>query len=382
MALIVQCPNCCQRYAAASHLSGKQLPCGNCGAPLNVPQILTSDLDPPTTRNSPAVGRRPGPSDGLRAAARSSPQAFAAVDGIPPWLWWAGGGALGLCVLVFATIIVGSRFKTAEPSNAPAPETRLPAEAFSPPRVSATPRGVPSPPAATAIEPRAALPVPSNPMEIPNGVLVYQPQFLWADNSETMQGTGFLVATPDRQVVGVSSAHFLDFEGPRLLSANWCDVRDDRPIVRFTQSLGRPGHAGQDEGSIDLRSDYIILAPDQPVTGRPVLELDPRPMPELNERVVLPNKSDREPQGYEWREGRVVERDAGYFGVDFETSFPLQSQSGSPLISKATGRVVGTLSRGGERLGRTVILVAPASGILAAIRAGDQRFPLQDVVGK
>jgi hypothetical protein len=105
-------------------------------------------------------------------------------------------------------------------------------------------------------------------------------------------------------------------------------------------------------------------------------------MPELNERVMLPNKSDRETQGYEMREGRVVERDVGYLGVEFDTLFPLQSQSGSPLISKATGRVVGTLSRGGERLGKTVILVAPSSGILAAIRAGDQRFPLQTVVGK
>ena len=381
MALIVQCPNCRQRYAAASHLSGKQLPCSNCGATLNVPQMLTRDLDQPTTRNSPVVERRPGPSGGLRAARTSSP-ASAAVDEIPPWLWWAGGGALGLCVLVFAAILIGSRLKTAEPSNAPATETRVPAEAFVPPAASATPHDVPPTPAATVIEPRAAVPVPPNPIEIPSGVLVYQPQFLWADNSETLQGTGFLVATADRQVVGVSSSHFLDLEGPRLFSASWCDVRDDRPIVRFTHSLGRPGHAGQVEGTIDLRSDYIILVPDQPVTGRPVLELDPRPMPELSERVVLPNKADREPQGYEWREGRVVERDVGYFGVEFETLFPLQSQSGSPLISKATGRVVGTLSRGGERLGRTVILVAPASGILAAIRAGDQRFPLQDVIGK
>ena len=46
--------------------------------------------------------------------------------------------------------------------------------------------------------------------------------------------------------------------------------------------------------------------------------------------------------------GTVVEADVKYVTVILDQPITLLSQSGSPIISQATGRVIGTLSRGGQ----------------------------------
>ena len=79
----------------------------------------------------------------------------------------------------------------------------------------------------------------------------------------------------------------------------------------------------------------------------------------------------------------VVEADVKYSIVVLDALIELVSQSGSPIISQESGRVIGTLSRGGEPVeGKTVLFLAPASGILKAL-IGANGFPrLQDVIGK
>jgi hypothetical protein len=70
--------------------------------------------------------------------------------------------------------------------------------------------------------------------------------------------------------------------------------------------------------------------------------------------------------------------------VVLDKEIDLQSQSGSPVISQATGKVIGTLS-GADLLRvphKTCLILTPASGIVAAL-AQDKDFPeLHTVTGK
>ncbi len=68
--------------------------------------------------------------------------------------------------------------------------------------------------------------------------------------------------------------------------------------------------------------------------------------------------------------------------VLFKPPFELQSQSGSPLISQSTGKVIGTLAGGGPARGGIAILIAPSRTILDAMNRATAPLPLQTVVGR
>ena len=113
-----------------------------------------------------------------------------------------------------------------------------------------------------------------------------------------------------------------------------------------------------------------------------ILELDVRERPDMNERVWLPDKDEESKGGYRVADGTVVEIGAGYVAVQFDKPIKLQSQSGSPIISRKTGKVVGTLSRGGDVDGKSFILLAPSSGILQAMKNAKDTPAVRDVIGK
>lgn len=217
----------------------------------------------------------------------------------------------------------------------------------------------------------------------PTGQLVFQPRFQFADGETTHQGTGFVVATADGQRVGVTSAHFLDFEGAPMVSAEWLAVPDDSEVFQFTHSLGAPGDGGQVGPDVfDLRRDYFIIVGDEPATvDCQPLELDDRPRPKVGERVWLPNKDADAPEGYEMVAGFVDEVADEYIGIELDDEIQLQSQSGSPIISQRTGKVLGTLARGGSDGGKTFLRLCPAKGILEVIAANPPTMKLEQAVG-
>ena len=101
-------------------------------------------------------------------------------------------------------------------------------------------------------------------VEPPKHRVVFQPFLLWLDAEPTQQGTGFFAQTPKGDVVAITSAHFLNSDGPPLIGAAWMDVKTFAAVDVFTHSLGNPGK-GRDfrQGKTDLRSDYLIM----PATG-------------------------------------------------------------------------------------------------------------------
>lgn len=222
---------------------------------------------------------------------------------------------------------------------------------------------------------------PKNKVEAPKGRLVYQPMFYWQGTEPTWQGTGFFARTEKSEVVGVSSAHFLDFDGPPLLGAVWTEIGSYDAVCVFNASVGKPGKGrGGDARNMDLRDDYLIM----PALGVPTelaLKLDSRKSPEKGERVWLPNKDDKAEIGYALVEGTVTDVAKGYLTVELDERLELQSQSGSPFISQENAAVIGTLSSARETKDKQEIYLTPASAIVAAIAGAKETPALRSVVG-
>jgi hypothetical protein len=207
----------------------------------------------------------------------------------------------------------------------------------------------------------------------PDKPILFQPLFIWRTGRPTPQGTGFFAKAPDERVAAVTSSHFLDLHGPALLEARWLDIRTQAPVATFKLSWGPPGTGGTATPTLDLRQDYLLLPVQDRVPGDQVLELDPRAQPEVGERIWFPNKDKTAPLGYQMVTGTVVAARVQYVSVILDQPIALVSQSGSPIISQATGRVIGTLSRGGRERGQTLLILAPAPALLEALTKGD--FP-------
>lgn len=215
----------------------------------------------------------------------------------------------------------------------------------------------------------------------PTNRIIFQPHFTWADGRESQQGTGFIARFPDGKVLGVTSAHFLDFDGPPLVEARWLDVVRDREVVKYAKSHGKPGREGTYD-PVDMRSDYLLVIPGTVPPTESILPMDERNEPAVGERVWLPDKNPKFSAGYHVVEGVVTDVAYEYVEVVMYEPVKPQSQSGSPFISQLTGRVIGTWA-GGRRKGETIhIYLTPARAIVNAEARANRDYPLAEVVGK
>lgn len=217
----------------------------------------------------------------------------------------------------------------------------------------------------------------------PVGPLLYQPAFVWSTRKTSHQGTGFLAKTTRGKIVGVTSAHFIDFDGPVLLGAAWLDVTTGKPVARFRRSHGPPGRHPQ-ANPIDLRMDYLLLCDEDIPLDLPILELDLRLLPDRRERIWFPDKDNAAsgPDGYKLVSGTVEAAFETHSVVRFDDPIKLQSQSGSPIISQKTGKVIGTLSQGGEDKKGVFIYLTPSHALVTAMRTASDEPLLKDVVGR
>lgn len=101
---------------------------------------------------------------------------------------------------------------------------------------------------------------------------------------------------------------------------------------------------------------------------------------DLGERVWFPNKNHESDRGYELMEGKVVRVGKGYIDVELEERFHAQSQSGTPIISRESGKVIGTLVSYDERGGLPVISLAPSHALYEALNSGRQLMPLTEAL--
>ena len=127
----------------------------------------------------------------------------------------------------------------------------------------------------------------------------------------------------------------------------------------------------------DLRDDFVIFIDDNTDIDITPLELDDRKKAEEGERVWLPDKDGDQPDGYTLVEGTVIKAGTLSSQIQLDKRIVLQSQSGTPIISQYTGKVIGLLTWGRAR----IIGIAPSKPILDAISEEKYRHLLEDVVG-
>jgi hypothetical protein len=210
--------------------------------------------------------------------------------------------------------------------------------------------------------------------------MVFQPQFLWADHSCTQQGTGSLIKGPNGSVIGLTSAHFINFNGPQLLEVQWLDVRTGKPIARSLKSYGMPGHEGSYD-PLDLKSDYFLLLVEDDLETQKILEIDNRNSAELGERVWFPDKRATANLGYHLIGGTLTKVNTDYLLITLDDPVNLQSRSGTPIISQYTGKILGILVGGETRGNKTFLYITPGLSILKALVEAQNCFLLRDVVG-
>ena len=214
------------------------------------------------------------------------------------------------------------------------------------------------------------------PFQPPQAPILYQPQFLWDDASLTRQGTGFFTKAPDGRVAAVSSVHYLQSGDYPIYEASFLTVDAEEPIATFTRHWGPPGDGGSLQPA-DLTGDYLLMpASEGMIPDKSILTLDERPEgPARGERVWLAVKDLEAEHGYRTEPGVVAMSRDKFIVVAPDTSLPLASLNGAPVISQQTGGVIGTLSRGAKRESESDLLVlTPASAIRQALRRAE-RFP-------
>jgi len=203
-------------------------------------------------------------------------------------------------------------------------------------------------------------------------ITLLQPQFQWADQTTTQHGTASFVKTADGRVVALTSAHFINFSGPRLLSIEWLNAKTQKLIATSTRSWGMPGKEGC-YAPLDLRSDYLLAVLDQDIPTQSALELDERVMPEVGERVWFPQKTG------ETIAGTVIESRCEYLKVKLDKETELTARSGTPILSESTGKIIGIFTGSGEC---RILYLAPAFSIRKALIEVKETPRLSQVIGE
>jgi hypothetical protein len=234
--------------------------------------------------------------------------------------------------------------------------------------------------------------------------------FVWENAKPTYQGTGFFVKAPDGKIAAVTSIHFLDVNGPRLLEAHWLPPGGNKPAAVFDRSWGRPGEVrivrvkvANDPGGkpiildippADRRTDYLIMPAPAGVPAANVLELDAREGIAPGERVYFHDKCAFGEKDYTVLEGTVNQSLPEHYEIMLDRDVKAESQSGSPVFSQETGKVIGILAGVGDPGGDStrsifgrggsprLLVLTPSSAILKALKEGHDFPLLRDVVGK
>lgn len=196
----------------------------------------------------------------------------------------------------------------------------------------------------------------------PQGRLLYQPQFLWADSMTTFQGTGYLIEHGGK-FFGVTSIHFLNFDAGGLGSATWLEIHSGEPAATFRSSLGRPVRATITRPR-DVADDFLLLPCRQPPEGSTPLQLENVERYAPGTRLWFPDKKHDAELGHQWIDATVAE-DLGYLiKVRLREPVAIDSQSGSPILNAETGKVIGMIQGSVEENGKIILTLCPARSLL------------------
>jgi hypothetical protein len=167
--------------------------------------------------------------------------------------------------------------------------------------------------------------------EMPAGVVAFEER---ADGA--LVGSGFFLALPDDGAIGVTTAHSLG-EG-NFISITFTIAGRDESVATFAR---RAATIGQPRTGADMTIDYVLLRPESPPDPAMVLRPDPRGAPQPGERVSLYSGLGDGRGGQAIFQGTVESVDENGAWIRMDEVFNPSLMSGSPVIGRHTGRVVG-----------------------------------------
>ncbi|MBI3762852.1 MAG: trypsin-like peptidase domain-containing protein [Chloroflexi bacterium] len=188
-----------------------------------------------------------------------------------------------------------------------------------------------------------------------------------------LSGSGFLLQLSNGEVVGVTTAHSVSIGDPnRPLERIAFKVAGQKEVAAEFETLhGKPG---QPRTGTDMTVDYVLLKVDIPVDSSLVLTPDSRGVPQVGERVSMFSGLGDGNGGRRILQGTVLSVDTTAVWVLMDEWFDPGRMSGSPLISRHTGQVVGTAIAVSPRGGRLTIGFHPIGSIVRLAEAADE-FP-------
>jgi hypothetical protein len=227
-----------------------------------------------------------------------------------------------------------------------------------PPFLLRFPLGLMQPPDPTPLPP--TITAPSGRM--PDDPIGFQEWTRYRGESFKLSGSGFFLRLPSGEVIGVTTAHSLVLGDPnRPLEQIAFAVAGERDRTALFDTLyGQPGVPLH---GTDLSVDYVLLRMDERLTELPYALLpDPRGTPQPGERVSL--FSGLGSGGRRELQGTVQSADAKAVFVLMDDWFNPALMSGSPLLSRHTGQVVGMTIAAQQRGSRLLLGFHPIGSII------------------
>ena len=188
---------------------------------------------------------------------------------------------------------------------------------------------------------------------LPAGTVGLQEWVQYRGESFDLIGSGFLLRLAEGSTVGVVTAHSLLIGDPLrpLERVAFAASGQTGFVAEFDTLRGPPG---QPRTGADMTVDYVLLQATGPVRDELALAPDPRGAPQPGERVALfSGPGDGAGGRRRVLEGTVQSVEPTAVWAMMDEYFDPSRMSGSPLLSRHTGQVVGmaiAASPHGDRL--------------------------------
>jgi len=208
------------------------------------------------------------------------------------------------------------------------------------------------------------------------GPSVARPSFPIDGKVQTSGLVFFVPANTRAGAAAVGTAHTFDLAKLVQAGGGQFVLGTTKAVVGTSRGfLAPPGKPFNAPGAT-LFDDYVVYALDAAPKGVQLLELDPEPVaPETRVRILGVQAGTQKDQAELY--GRVAEVSPSRIEIDLDVGDDLRGWGGAPVVSQASGRVIGILQAYWPRGTTARVSVSPIAAVRAALVS-----PLENGVGR
>jgi hypothetical protein len=205
--------------------------------------------------------------------------------------------------------------------------------------------------------------------------LLLQPFLIHYKCPPSLSGKAFIITSQDeRQFIATSATYFFRGEFP-VTQVQWFDLLGEKNLGTSSGTWGEPGNPPAFD-PVDFQFNFMLFRIAELPEGFHPLELDERQLPREGEVVWFPKMNPESPTGYDRVKGVINEANQKYLDVILDEEIGVRGQSGCPLISEETGRVVGIFYGGIPMAGITKAFFSPAYEVFRQVDESKAEIPL------